>query len=62
MLAALGVRGADGLSDDDLIERLGANKAAYAAGIAARLYGDASLAQRAPEAFRDAIEQLRGLT
>ena len=61
VLAALGIRDAHALKDDDLVARLHENKAAYAAGIAARVSRDAGLAQRTPEAFRTAIEQLRGL-
>ena len=37
-------------------------KARYAAELAARLASDAVLAQRMPQAFRDTIVALRGLT
>ena len=62
VLAALGIRDAHALSDADLVVRLRADKTAYAAEFAARVRRDADLAQRTPEAFRAAIEQLRGLT
>ena len=64
VLAALGMQDAHELNDENLVQRLGTkkNKAAYAAEFAARVRQDADLAQRAPEAFRAAIEQLRGLT
>ena len=62
VLATLGIRDAHALNDDDLIACLRDNKTAYAGGIAARLCRDTGLAERTPEAFRAAIEQLRGLT
>ena len=62
MLAALGIRDAYALNDADLVVRLRADKTANAAEFAARVRRDADLAQRTPEAFRAAIEQLRGLT
>lgn len=61
MLAALGIRHAYALNDADLVVRLRADKIANAAEFAARVRRDADLAQRTPEAFRAAIEQLRGL-
>ena len=61
ILAALGIQDARELKDEDLAARLRENKTTYAAELAARLRGDVTLVQRAPEAFRDAIEQLRGL-
>ena len=62
VLAALGIRDAHALNDADLVDRLRADKTANAAEFAARVRRDADLAQRTPEAFRAAIEQLRGLT
>ena len=59
-LAALDV--SVGQDKEELLNRLRKNKTAYAAALAARLRGDLNLAQRALEAFRAAIEQLRGLT
>ena len=61
-LAALGIRDVHALDDADLVVRLRADKTANAAEFAARVRRDADLAQRTPEAFRAAIEQLRGLT
>ena len=60
-LAALSIQDAHALNDEDLVVRLRANKTAYTAELAARIRRDAELAQRAPEAFRTAIDQLRGL-
>jgi hypothetical protein len=37
------------------------HKTAYAAELAARITGEAALAQRMPQFFRDAIGSLRGL-
>ena len=62
VLAALGMQDAHELNDEALVRRLRDDKTAYAAEFAARVHQDAGLAQRAPEAFRAAIEQLRGLT
>ncbi len=62
ILKELGFDDAFGLNDEALVSRLRANKTAYAAKLAARLYADSNLAQRAPEAFRAAIRQLPGLT
>ena len=62
VLAALDIRDAHALNDADLVVRLRADKTAYAAEFAARVRRDADLAHRTPEAFRSAIEQLRGLT
>ena len=61
VLAEIGVRDADGLNDEDVLDHLGKNKVAYAAELAARIRRDASLARRTPAAFREAIEQLPGL-
>ena len=62
VLAAIGVQNAAGLNNAELVARLRDNKTSYAAEFAARVRIDAGLAQRAPEAFRTAIEGLRGLT
>ena len=62
VLATLGIQDAHKLSDEALVQCLRTNKTAYAAEFAARVHQDADLARRAPEAFRAAIEQLRGLT
>ena len=62
VLAALSIQDAHELNDEALVRRLRDDKTAYAAGFAARVHQDADLAQRVPEAFRAAIEQLRGLT
>ena len=61
IMTALGVRGAGGVNDEVLETRLRNNKTAYAAAFAERLRAESRLAQRAPEAFRAAIGQLRGL-
>lgn len=54
---------ADALTIDrpTLETRLDNNKTAYAAQLAAQLRGNAALAARMPQAFRDAIADLRGL-
>ncbi len=62
VLAALDIQDTDRLNNKDLVERLRKRKTAYAAEFATRVRRDADLAQPAPEAFRAAIEQLRGLT
>ena len=62
ILEELGFDDASGLNDEALVSRLGDNKTAYAAKMAARLYADSNLAQLAPVAFRAAIRQLPGLT
>ena len=49
------------LPNDELISRLRDKKTGYAALLAARIREDARVAQRAPSAFRTAIEDLRGL-
>lgn len=61
VLAASGISGASQLAGDSLADRLRTNKTAYAAELAARVRQDADMARRAPQAFRTAIEQLRGL-
>ena len=62
VLAALRIQDAHELDDKALVRCLRTDKAAYAAEFAVRVRQDADLAQRAPEAFRAAIEQLQGLT
>ena len=62
VLTELGARDAAGLTNDELLRRLRANKTACAAVLATRFRDDPNLAQRGPAAFRTAIEQLPGLT
>ena len=61
-LTELGIRDAGALSGDALIACLDDNKTAYAGILARRLRHDPGLLQKMPEAFRAAIEQLRGLS
>ena len=61
VLVTSGIPDASQLAGDSLAARLRNNKTAYAAELAARVRQDADMARRAPEAFRTAIEQLRGL-
>lgn len=61
VLVASGIPDASQLAGDSLADRLRKNKTAYAAELAARVRQDADMARRAPQAFRTAIEQLRGL-
>ena len=55
---------ADALTIDlaTLEQRLDGSKTAYAAALSNRIATDLALAQRMPQAFRDAIGRLRGLT
>ena len=63
VLEALGIQDALMLDDEDTIACLRKRKTAYAAQFAARVRRrDDDLAQRTPEAFRTAINRLRGLT
>ncbi len=62
VLATLSVHDAHEMDKDGLVACLRGNKTAYAAELAARIRDDKDLAQRAPEAFRAAINQLPGLT
>lgn len=62
ILQTLGQADADAIDRPILEKRLADNKIPYAAQLATRLNGDAALAQRMPQAFRDAIASLRGLT
>ena len=61
VLAASGIPDASQLAGDRLADRLRKNKTTYAAELAARVRQDADMARRSPQAFRTAIEQLRGL-
>ena len=61
ILVELGVAGAQALVDKELSERLRADKTGFAAVLAARIRAAPDLAQRAPAAFRTAINELRGL-
>ena len=61
ILETLGERNADSLNDKDLIERLQNSKTRYAPALAEQLRSNVDLAQRSPEAFRNAIGKLRGL-
>lgn len=62
VLQALGQNDAATIDGTTLRKRLADNKIPYAAALAARLNGDGALSQRMPQAFRDAISSLRGLT
>ena len=62
VLAAVGDRDAHALDDKGLTVRLRSNKVGYAAELAARIRREPGLATRTLVTFRDAIEQLRGLT
>ncbi len=62
VLQSIGAQDLNELSEDDFATRLRRDKTKYAAQFAARLRVDADLAGRAPEAFRNAIKQLRGLS
>lgn len=61
ILKALGQGDAETIERTTLERRLSGSKIPYAAEIARRLNDDAGLAQRMPQAFRDAIADLRGL-
>ncbi len=61
ILAELGVADVQALGDEGLLERLRADKTGFAAVLAARIRAVPDLAQRAPAAFRTAINELRGL-
>ena len=62
ILAELGVADVQALGDEGLLERLRADKTGFAAALATRFRSDPDLAQRAPPAFRAAIDQLPGMT
>ena len=62
VLAAVGAQDAHALDDQGLTVRLRSDKVGYAAELAARIRREPGLATRTLTAFRDAIEQLRGLT
>ena len=59
ILAELSVKDAHVFKEADLKEKLRSNKTSYAAALAARFRSDRLLAQRAPAAFRIAIDKLR---
>jgi putative ATP-dependent endonuclease of OLD family len=61
-LARSGVPGAATADPPALVGHLRAHKTAYAVELAALMHGNAVLAGRMPQAFRDAIADLRGLT
>lgn len=61
ILTELGVKNVSILTEKGLIDNLSKNKTDYAAALAARLRVDPSLVPYAPEAFREAIDRLRGL-
>ena len=60
-LAEIGIQGVEAMEDDELVAHLRNHKTTYWAKFAARVRHDPDLARRMPEAFRAAIEQLRGL-
>ncbi len=62
ILAELGVANPDELSHEAFARRLRDHKTACAAALATRLRADPDIVQRAPAAFRWAVEQLRELT
>ena len=64
ILSELGEQNARDFEEQALQARLRERKTktAYAAALAARLHADATLAERAPEEFRKAVTDLRGLT
>lgn len=62
VLVASGITDASQLGGDSLAALLRKHKTTYAVELAARVRQDVDMASRAPEAFRTAIEQLRGLT
>ena len=61
ILSELGITNVSVLTKEDLIDNLKKSKTDYAAALAARLRDDSSLVPYAPEAFRKAIDRLRGL-
>ncbi len=62
ILSELGLHEVLSFDDEELVNRLRGRKTAYAAALAARMRADSSLAQRGPEAFRWAVQQLRSLS
>jgi len=62
ILLAIGQADADTLDRQALERCLSKHKTRYAAELASRISIEAALAQRMPQAFRDAITRLRGLT
>jgi putative ATP-dependent endonuclease of OLD family len=61
ILQSIGQNDAPTIDRPTLEQRLEGHKTAYAAELAARITGEAALAQRMPQFFRDAIGSLRGL-
>ena len=61
MLATTGTKNAHDLDDSELVHCLKRNKTRYAAELSAQIRCTHELAARTPAAFRNAIEQLRGL-
>lgn len=61
VLANIGQADAAAIDRPTLEMRLEDNKTSYAAELSAQLRGNAALAARMPQAFRDAIAELRGL-
>lgn len=61
ILSELGVHEARNLTEELLVQPLKENKTAYAVALATRLHTDPDLARRAPAAFRETIDELRGL-
>jgi putative ATP-dependent endonuclease of OLD family len=61
VLQELGQADAPTIDEATLEKRLDGNKTAYAAALSNRIATDPALAQRMPQAFRDAIGRLRGL-
>jgi putative ATP-dependent endonuclease of OLD family len=62
VLTRLGVAGAAAASGTALVDLLRDHKTAYAAELGNTLRGNAALAGRMPQTFREAITDLRGLT
>ena len=61
VLEEIGVENALGLDDEQLIAQLGDRKSAYSALLAGRVRSQPGLASRMPRAFREAIDQIKGL-
>lgn len=62
VLQSIGVLEAPTATPQELLRLLDGHKTAYAAALGSSLRGNAALAARMPEAFRNAIASLRGLT
>lgn len=61
VLEKVGVKNAQGLNDEQLVAQLDRRKSAYAAQLAGRVRSQPDLANRMPRAFREAIDELKGL-